>query len=693
MSSDHFFNFGRALSTTASAMLNSQTMEDTILSYSSCYKKMLHDSITNSGGASTLIKAGRQGLSPFSSRNNAFQDLFHATSGRSYFKNGFSNNRTSFQLLSYISDDLLKDIPDGEGTEEKKLIETGEKSSKCKNPEIKNENNSLFQGFEASLPLISLNINGKERLKSNDIKSIKEFGSTTKLDTIDEEADFTEELVLPEGVDPDEINNSYSLKTLSKASKLITDNLDLLEIKKNLSASEIKELDVKIEKLEIMRNFAFKKVEKLEQNELFLEKHLMNIKERIDMIEEYMLDRDDGMDEMSDLADSPDNKSRVEKLDCHKIEKMKNDLDESSSSFTSLKSSIKHKQPNYSQANYEKKVQQHKLWSSRKTHPTLQQYYKPGTCITSFSSAHDDKVTCFDFDMPFGTLCSAGRMDPTIKVWDLSKKKHITSVPGHLATINCMQMDQYHTLITGSRDALLKMWDIQKAIDNSESPGVSDVCIHTFDSHIDEITALSFNGFNLVSGSQDKTIRQWDLNNGKCIQTLDISFTTGGKPSRPVIGSTLLSDNDTPIIEALQCYDAALATGTKDGIVRLWDMRSGRVVRTLEGHTHAITCLAFDSVNLITGSLDNSIRIWDLRTGALADIFVYENPVTSLQFDLGKIVAANLESKIKLYDRQQKKHWFCGGEEGTESVVEYIRYKDGYLVDGRANGDINAWAV
>jgi WD40 repeat protein len=44
-------------------------------------------------------------------------------------------------------------------------------------------------------------------------------------------------------------------------------------------------------------------------------------------------------------------------------------------------------------------------------------------------------------------------------------------------------------------------------------------------------------------------------------------------------------------------------------MVRLWDLRSGMVHRSLVGHTGPITALQFDDVYLVTGSQDRSIRV------------------------------------------------------------------------------------
>ena len=66
---------------------------------------------------------------------------------------------------------------------------------------------------------------------------------------------------------------------------------------------------------------------------------------------------------------------------------------------------------------------------------------------------------------------------------------------------------------------------------------------------------------------------------------------------------------DADFVGALQVFDAALACGTADGVVRLWDLRSGMVHRSLVGHTGAVTALQFDDVYLVTGSWDRSVRV------------------------------------------------------------------------------------
>ena len=53
--------------------------------------------------------------------------------------------------------------------------------------------------------------------------------------------------------------------------------------------------------------------------------------------------------------------------------------------------------------------------------------------------------------------------------------------------------------------------------------------------------------------------------------------------------------------------------------MKLWDVRSGELVRTLSGHTDSVFSVAFspDGTRLASGSEDQTVKLWDVRSGEL----------------------------------------------------------------------------
>ena len=60
-----------------------------------------------------------------------------------------------------------------------------------------------------------------------------------------------------------------------------------------------------------------------------------------------------------------------------------------------------------------------------------------------------------------------------------------------------------------------------------------------------------------------------------------------------------------------------LASGSEDETIKLWDVATGKEQATLKGHTHAVCSVAFspDGKTLASGSGDKTIKLWDVATG------------------------------------------------------------------------------
>jgi WD40 repeat protein len=57
-----------------------------------------------------------------------------------------------------------------------------------------------------------------------------------------------------------------------------------------------------------------------------------------------------------------------------------------------------------------------------------------------------------------------------------------------------------------------------------------------------------------------------------------------------------------------------VVTGSADRTVKVWEMASGRLLRTLEGHKDTVYAVAVfpDGRSIVTGSADRTVRIWAL---------------------------------------------------------------------------------
>jgi WD40 repeat protein len=104
----------------------------------------------------------------------------------------------------------------------------------------------------------------------------------------------------------------------------------------------------------------------------------------------------------------------------------------------------------------------------------------------------------------------------------------------------------------------------------------------------------------IASGDHKRQVVLWDLSTGKQLKTLE--------GHRSVVNAVAFSPDGR-----------LLASGGKGRNIILWDVSSGKQVRTLEGHRSTVYSLAFtpDGKTLISGSHDRTVMIWDVSKGAL----------------------------------------------------------------------------
>ena len=480
-----------------------------------------------------------------------------------------STSEIQHRALTYLPDELLAKIPEDENVY------------------------SLFQGYQATLPDDEADHRKKHRRHNSKGQKLLEEG---------------------------ELRDETPLAKLKAERRRLNHKLEMMGVRKHMCSSEIREIDNKISNLNSMRKIVLNRLGDLEQDEGQMESKLLQVDNQLE----------DLLEEMEDAATLDHTNTPPTEIDVE---------DESTTQEeTFMSASIYDKLPS-------PKAQRHRP-SRRKSIPIRHEHFEPSSSIREFQ-AHNDMITALDFDAPFGTMVTSA-LDDTVRVWDLNQGRCIGLLEGHHASVRCLQVED-NLVATGSMDASIRLWDLNKAeytapsahlhptIEEDEandstsdnhssqrprSPLPSDMqsCpLFSLEAHVDEVTALHFRGDTLVSGSADKTLRQWDLVKGRCIQTLDVlwaaaqassTMSKSGKPDGGQWRSTgRTADASADFVGAIQCFDAALACGTADGLVRLWDLRSGQVHRSLVGHTGPITCLQFDDVHLVTGSLDRSIRV------------------------------------------------------------------------------------
>ena len=210
--------------------------------------------------------------------------------------------------------------------------------------------------------------------------------------------------------------------------------------------------------------------------------------------------------------------------------------------------------------------------------------------------------------------------------------------------------------------------------------------------HTRSVSSVSFapDGKTLASGGRDGTIRLWEVESGAQTAVWEGHWSSVNSVSFSPDGKTLASGVGSDILGS--------------GYIRLWDVASGRQTAILVGHTDIVSSVSFspDGKTLASGSgspyrdRDRTIRLWDVESGRQTAVLEgHRGEVFSVSFspDGRTLASGSKDSTIRLWDVESGRQTAVLVEH-TSSVYSVSFSPDGRtLASGSLVGTIRLWDV
>jgi WD40 repeat protein len=208
---------------------------------------------------------------------------------------------------------------------------------------------------------------------------------------------------------------------------------------------------------------------------------------------------------------------------------------------------------------------------------------------------------------------------PSPDLWDEKKTTNPTPTQGQTVPEN-VEITQLKTASFASAMLNLPPTSAKSATNNLSQPGaisnttVSEITptptknislAKTIAGHDQDVqsVAITPDGTKIASGSFDGKIKIWHLKTGELIQTLTAHSEAG-----EIISSIAISPDGKTLVSSSNSYG---------GNIKIWDLSTGLLISTLKAQGVGVSVVAIspDSQLLASGGNDGSIKLWHLALG------------------------------------------------------------------------------
>ena len=181
---------------------------------------------------------------------------------------------------------------------------------------------------------------------------------------------------------------------------------------------------------------------------------------------------------------------------------------------------------------------------------------------------------------------------------------------------------------------------------------------------------ISPDGSIILSASADSTMKLWDIKTGRELRTF--SGHTGG------ISSCVFSSDSSYILSA-----------SNDKTLKLWDVETGEVIQTYIGHTDGVRSCDFspDGSTIISFSYDKSLKIWDANSGDVihtlwghgvdiecCDYSPNGNMILSADYKSIKIWDVNTGEQIRVINIENDSILTCSFSPDGQTIISGMLY-------------------
>eukprot|EP00128_Syssomonas_multiformis_P001397 Colp12_sorted_trinity150504_noHs@16818 len=161
---------------------------------------------------------------------------------------------------------------------------------------------------------------------------------------------------------------------------------------------------------------------------------------------------------------------------------------------------------------------------------------------------------------------------------------------------------------------------------------------------------------------------------------------------------TQVFDGHKKTVYCLEVYEDVLYTGSGDGKLRAFDIKTGRLLRTYSGHSNYVTCVAVqrvgDEVIIYTGSNDKTVKVWSALVDKPKRTFKkrHTGHINCLHISADEQIFTGACDNLVVLWNEEKGDWQRTFKGHTDWVRD-VKTSNGYLYTASNDCTVCKWGI
>ncbi|XP_029455603.1 apoptotic protease-activating factor 1 [Rhinatrema bivittatum] len=326
--------------------------------------------------------------------------------------------------------------------------------------------------------------------------------------------------------------------------------------------------------------------------------------------------------------------------------------------------------------------------------------------LTELRTSNHSTIQYCDY-APSSQLIALALSHYSVELWNTETSLKVADCTGHLSWIHCVAFSpDGSSLLTSSDDQTIRVWEASRVCKSSGMILKQDIDVVFKENDVLVLAPDRTKCLLLINGQSGNILSQTEAQETSitcCCLSKDLTFAAFGDEDGTV---KVLELSSCRVLRSMKGHNnfvqhcqftpdgQTLISSSDDATIKVWNWQSEKWI-LLQGHKEAVKNFRLlENSRLLSWSFDGTVKVWNIITGEMEDDFVCHSGAVlscAVSHDALKFSSTSADKSAKIWSFKASAPLHdLNGHQGCVRCCTFS-LEDSYIATGDDNGEIRIW--